>query len=139
MTEDNDNVEDIQYYHSWRLKTAGGWKLLKFLQVLLTVSVTIFSDIILSFAVYCFTNIVNSVRVSLSEKSKDSNLKESIIDFSVRTEKVYILTNIWLGGKNLGLEPLGKKYSDLIEELAQKNELQRPKEHVWAYTDYKIV
>ena len=82
---------------------------------------------------------MSSVRVSLSEKSKDSNLKESIIDFSVRTEKVYILTNIWLGGKNLGLAPLGKKYSDLIEELAQKNELQRPKEHVWAYTDYKIV
>ena len=67
---------------------------MEFLQVLLTVSVTIFSDIILSFAVYCFTNIVSSVRVSLSEKSKDSNLKESIIDFSVRTEKVYILTNI---------------------------------------------
>ena len=78
--------EDIQHCHSWKLKTAGGWNLLKFLQVLLTVSMTMFSNIILRFAVYCFTNIVSSVRVSLSKKSKDSNLKESIIDFSVRTE-----------------------------------------------------
>ena len=31
-----------------------------------------------------------------------------------------ILTNIQLSGKNLQLEPLGKKYSDLIEELAPK-------------------
>ena len=31
-----------------------------------------------------------------------------------------ILTNIQLSGKNLLLEPLGKKYSDLIEELAPK-------------------
>ena len=29
-----------------------------------------------------------------------------------------ILTNFWQSGKNLQLEPLGKKYSDLIEELA---------------------
>ena len=50
-----------------------------------TVSVIISSDIIFRFAVYCLTNIVSSVRVSLSEKSKDNNLKESI-DFRVRTE-----------------------------------------------------
>ena len=37
------------------------------------------------FAVYCLTNSVSSVRVSLSEKSKDRNLKESI-GFRVRTE-----------------------------------------------------
>ena len=53
-------------------------------QVLLTVSV-LFSDIIFRFAVYCFINIASSVGVSLSEKSKDSNLKESI-DFRVRIQ-----------------------------------------------------
>ena len=31
-----------------------------------------------------------------------------------------ILTNFRLSGKNLQLEPLGKKYSDSIEELAPK-------------------
>ena len=31
-----------------------------------------------------------------------------------------ILTNFWQSGKNLQLEPLGKKYSDLIEELGVK-------------------
>ena len=31
-----------------------------------------------------------------------------------------ILTNFRLSGKNLQMEPLGKKYSDLIEELALK-------------------
>ena len=47
-----------------------------------------------------------------------------------------ILTNFRLSGKNLQLGPLWKKYSDLIEELARKNnELQLPKEHVRAYTD----
>ena len=36
-----------------------------------------------------------------------------------------MLTNFRLSGKNLQLEPLGKKYFDLIEELAPKNnELQ---------------
>ena len=69
-------------------------KLLKFLKllkavelfkVLLTVLVAIFPDVIFRFAVYCFANIVNIVRVSLTEKLKDSNLKESI-DFRVRTE-----------------------------------------------------
>ena len=57
-------------------------KLLKFLQVLLAVSM-MFSDSIFLFAVYCFTNIVSIVKVSLSEKSKDSNLKESI-EFRVK-------------------------------------------------------
>ena len=70
------------------MKIENWWKLklLKFLQVLLTVSVIIFFDIIFRFALYCFTNIVSSVRVSLSNKSKDSNLKEESIDFRVRTE-----------------------------------------------------
>ena len=31
-----------------------------------------------------------------------------------------ILTNFRLSGKNLQMEPLGKKYSDLIEQLALK-------------------
>ena len=31
-----------------------------------------------------------------------------------------ILTNFRLSGKNLQMEPLGKKYSDLIEQLARK-------------------
>ena len=31
-----------------------------------------------------------------------------------------MLTNFRLSGKNLQLEPLGKKYFDLIEELAPK-------------------
>ena len=62
-------------------------KLLKFLQIILTVAVIISSNIIFRFLVYCFTNFVSSVRVSLSEKSKASNLKESI-DFTVRTERL---------------------------------------------------
>ena len=41
----------------------------------------IFSDIMFCFAVYCFS----SVKVSLRERLKESNSKESI-DFRVRTE-----------------------------------------------------
>ena len=69
------------------MKIENWWKLklLKFLQDLLTVLVILFSEIIFHFAVYCFTNIVSSVRFSLSKKSKDSSLKESI-NFRVRTE-----------------------------------------------------
>ena len=63
------------------MKIENCWKLklLKFLQVLLTVSVITFFDVIFRFAVYCFTNIMSSVRISLSEKSKDNNLKESTV------------------------------------------------------------
>ena len=64
----------------WKLK------LLKFLQVLLTVSV-IFSDAfseIFCFVVYCFNQHLEQC-VSLSEKSKDTNLMENT-DVTVRTE-----------------------------------------------------
>ena len=52
------------------MKIGNCWKLklLKFLQVLLIVSVTTFSDIIFRFPVYC------EHWVSLSEKSKDGKI-----------------------------------------------------------------
>ena len=66
------------------------------------------------------------LNISRSTQSKD-------LIFGIHMD---ILTNFWLSGKNLQLGPLWKKYSDLIEELARKNnELQLPKEHVRAYTD----
>ena len=54
--------------------------------------------------------------------------KNSMFNISRSTHSKYpifgihmdILTNIQLSGKNLQLKPLGKKYSDLIEELAPK-------------------
>ena len=69
------------------MKIENCWKLklLKFLQVLLTVSVTIFSDMISRFAAYCFNQHCEQCKVSSSEKSKNCNLKKSI-DFRVRTK-----------------------------------------------------
>ena len=43
------------------------------------------SDNIFGYHCFVLTNIVSSVRVSLSEKAKDNNLKESI-DFRVKTK-----------------------------------------------------
>ena len=48
------------------------------------------------------------VNISRSTHSKD-------LIFGIHLD---ILTSFQLSGKNLQLEPLGKKYSDLIEELA---------------------
>ena len=47
--------------------------------------------------------------------SRSTNSKDPV--FGMHMD---ILTNFRLSGKNLRLEPLGKKYSDLIEELAPK-------------------
>ena len=66
--------EDIQYCHSWKLK------LLKVETVETSPSFfdcIIFFDIIFCLAVYCFTNIVSSVRVSVGKKPRDCNLKVS--------------------------------------------------------------
>ena len=50
------------------------------------------------------------LNISRSTHSKD-------LIFGIHVD---ILTNFQLSGKNLQLEPLGKKYSNLIEELAPK-------------------
>ena len=47
--------------------------------------------------------------------SRSTNSKDPV--FGMHMD---ILTNFPLSGENLRLEPLGKKYSDLIEELAPK-------------------
>ena len=70
--------EDIQYCHSWKLKTAGNFFWLYQWQYFL-ISIPVLQCIVL-------TNIVSSARVSLSKKLKNSKLKESI-DFRVRTER----------------------------------------------------
>ena len=59
--------------------------MLKFLQDLLTVSVIILPTLFYVLQCIVLTNIVSGVRVSLSEKPKDRNLKESI-EVRVRTE-----------------------------------------------------
>ena len=73
--------EDIQYCHSWKLKTAGSWNcwnLYKFFWLYHWYIFSVLQCIVL-------TNIVSSVRVSLNEKYKCNILKESI-DFRVRTK-----------------------------------------------------
>ena len=54
----------IKIENCWRLK------LLKFTQILVTVLVIISSDIIFRFAVFCFTNIVSSVKFSWAKNRK---------------------------------------------------------------------
>ena len=74
------NIANCSYfiYFSWLCNTQS---FRKFLKVHLTIPVITFADIIFCFAVYCFS----SVSVSLREKPKKNNSKESI-GFRVRAE-----------------------------------------------------
>ena len=49
-----------------------------------------------------------------------------------------ILTNFRLSGKNLWLEPLGKKYFDLIEELVPKTMSSSLIKRTFGFTHNKI-
>ena len=64
------------------MKVENYWelKLLKFLRVLSTVSVIIFSDIIFYFALYCLKQHCEQCKGFFEQKSKDG------IEFRVRTE-----------------------------------------------------
>ena len=68
------------------MKIENCWNLkLKISASSLTVSVIIFSDIILRFAVYCFNQHCQQCKGFFEQKTKNNNLKESS-DFRVRTE-----------------------------------------------------